>query len=51
MNQVLCVTKTRHENDMTNHTSVIYVENDTTLLWLIKSGANYDENQIEQLHD
>lgn len=51
MNQVLCVTKIRHENDMTDHTSAIYVENDTKLLWPIKSSANYDENQIEQLHD
>ena len=44
MNCVLFLTKTRHENDLTDHTSVIYIENDTNLSWLIRSGANYDEN-------
>ena len=36
--------KTKMHNDMTDHTSEVYVENDIELLWLIGSGANYDEN-------
>ena len=33
---------------MTDHIDVVYVENETNMLWSIKMGANYDENQIEQ---
>ena len=33
------------DNDVTNLTSVVYVENDIELSWLIRSGANYDDNQ------
>ena len=46
MNQVLFVTKTRHENDVTDHTCAIYTKNDTKISWSIRLGANYDENQI-----
>ena len=38
------VMKTKMHNDMTDHTSEVYVENDIELLWLIGSGANYDEH-------
>ena len=43
------MTKTKQDNDMTDHMSLVYVENDIELLWPIKSGANSDENHIEQL--
>ena len=43
--------KTRQDNIMTNQTSVVYAENDNELSWSIGSGADYDENQIGQLHD
>ena len=36
--------KTRQDNDMTDCTSVVYVETKTELLWLIKPVAIYDEN-------
>ena len=51
MNQVLSMTKIRHENDMIDHTGAIYAKNNTKLSWPIRSGANCDENQIRQLHD
>lgn len=43
--------KTRHENDVTDHTGAVHTENDIKLLWLIESGADYDENQIGQQRD
>ena len=36
--------KTRHDNDVTDRIGVVYVESDTELLWLIRPGADYDEN-------
>ena len=39
------------ENDVTNHVDAIYAKNDIKVSWLIKSGADCNENQIRQLHD
>ena len=50
LDQVLSVMKTKI-HDMTNLISEVYVENDTQLSWPIRSGADYDEYQIGQLHD
>ena len=36
--------KTRHDNDVTDHTSSLYVENETELLWPILWGTVYDED-------
>ena len=38
--------KTRKGNDMTDCTSVFYVENDTKLLWSIGPGVAYYKYQI-----
>ena len=43
--------KTRQDNDMTDHTGVVYAENNNELSSSIKSGADCDENQIRQLCD
>ena len=40
--------KTKMYNDMTNHTSAIYTENDNELSQLIVLGVICDENQTEQ---
>ena len=32
------------DNDVTDHTGGIYVENDSELSWPISSGVDYDEN-------
>ena len=44
--QVWSVTKTNRDNDVTDHTSAVYVENETELSWSIGSGADYGENKI-----
>ena len=36
--------KTREDNDVIDHIGVVYIKNDTKLLWPIRLGANYDEN-------
>ena len=36
--------KTRQNNNVTDHTGTIYVENKTELAWLIELGAIYHEN-------
>ena len=41
--QVRSVTKTRHDNNVTNCTSAVYVENNTKVSWLIESGVIYDK--------
>ena len=41
--------KTRQDNELINHTGVVYIENKKKLFWSIKPGAIYDENQTEQL--
>ena len=43
--------KTRQDNNMTNCTSVIYVEDETKLLCLIGLGVIYDKNQTRQRRD
>ena len=40
--------KTKKGNGVTNHTSVVYDENDTELSWSIESRVNYDKNKIGQ---
>lgn len=42
-NRVSTVTKTRLENDVTNHIDVVYTKNDIELSRSIKSGVIYDE--------
>ena len=44
LNRVWYVTKTKQDNDMSNHTSAIYVENANKLLWPIKSSEVHDKN-------
>ena len=41
--RVLIVTKIKKNNDVTDHTDAIYVENKTKLSLLIGSSAFYDE--------
>ena len=36
--------KTTQDNDVTNRTSMVYIEHEIELSWLIKSGVIYDEN-------
>ena len=43
--------KTRQDNNATNHTSVVYVENKTKLSWPIRSSTDFDKNHIGQLYD
>ena len=49
--QVQFVRKVIQDNDMTDRTSAVYIENEIELSWLIGLGAVYDENQIGQQHD
>ena len=51
LNRLLSVTKARHDNEVTDHTGAIYVENNTKLSWAIRLGADCDENQVGQLCD
>ena len=37
--------KAKKDNDLTNLTSVVYIENDTELSWPIGSSANCDKKQ------
>ena len=46
LDRVSSVKKTKQDNDMTDYTSVVYIENDTEMSWPIGSGADCDENQI-----
>ena len=41
-NRVWHVTKTKQDKDMTDRTSVVYIENETELSWYITLGAVYD---------
>ena len=41
---VQIVMKTRQDNDVTNHAGVLYIENNTKLLWPIGPGVVCDEN-------
>ena len=40
--------KTRHDNDMTDHTSAIYAKNNNDMSSLIGPGIVYDENKKGQ---
>ena len=51
LNWVQFVTKTREDNDMTDHTGAVYVENDTKLSWSIELGVDSYEKEIGQLRD
>ena len=51
LNWVSTVTKTRQDNNVIDHTDVVYIENETELSWLIGLGTSYDENQIAQWRD
>ena len=42
---------TRQDNNITDHTDVFYVENNTELSWLNEPGAIYDENKTWKWHD
>ena len=46
--------KTKHDNDVINFTSVVYIENDMELSWSIRPSAIYDKNlrgqQCDQLY-
>ena len=43
--------KTSEDNDMTDCIGIVYVENDTKILWLIGLGADCYENKIGQWRD
>ena len=43
--------KTKKDNDVTDHTNVVYAKNETKLPWQNISGIDYDENQTGQLCD
>ena len=51
MDKVRSMVKTRQDNNLTNHTSTVYDENETELLRPIELGAVCDENQTGQQHD
>ena len=36
--------KTIQDHDLIDRAGVVYVKNDTKLLWLLGSSADYDEN-------
>lgn len=38
------MTKTRQDNNVIDRTSVVYAKSDIEFSWLIRLGANYDEN-------
>ena len=39
--------KIRQDNDMTNGTGAVYVENEIELLWLIRLGTIYDKTRLD----
>lgn len=49
--RVRYVMKTILDNNMTNRTREVYVENDIKLSWPIRLGVVIDENQIRQQRD
>ena len=49
--QVWYRTKTKHDNNMTDHIGLVYVENKIELLWLIWQGVIWERNQLEQWCD
>ena len=51
LNQIRSIMKTKQDNDLINHTCIIYDENYIKLLGPIGSSAVCDENQIRQWPD
>lgn len=49
--KVRSMTKTTQDNDLINRIGVFFAENKTELIWLIRQGAIYDENDTRQQHD
>ena len=47
LERVWSVMKTREDNDLTDHLSVFYSENDIELMLLIRSSADSNENQMD----
>ena len=45
------MTKTRQYNDVTDRTGPLYTKIETKLLWPIRRGIVYGEDQIGQWHD
>ena len=43
--------KTKNDNDVIEHTSMVYIENNFELSWPIKLGFVYEENHTEQWRD
>lgn len=41
------MTKTKKDNDVIDHTSVVYIDIDIELLWLIGSSVVFDEHEIK----
>lgn len=50
-NQVWSVIKTRQDNDLPNHTGIVYGKNETKLLWSIGLCAVCQENQARQCRE
>ena len=42
------MTKTRQDNNVTDHIGLLYIKNETQLLWLIRQVIVYDEDEIGQ---
>ena len=45
------MTKTGQDNDVTDHTNLLYAENEIELSCLIQQCIIYDENYTRQQHD
>ena len=50
-NRVRYVIKTRQDNDLIDHTGMVYVEKETELSWSMALGTVCDENLIGQRRD
>ena len=48
---VRSMTKMRHDNDVTNRTSLLYAKNETEFSWVIWHGTVYDKDQTWHRHD
>lgn len=44
LDRVESIMKTREDNNITDRTSVVYIKNDTELLWPIRPGVDCNEN-------
>lgn len=43
--------KIRRDNDVTDRIGMLYANNETELLWLIRLGMAYEKNQTWKWHD